>query len=27
MPESPSQIEVCTEVVGKFVEIKIADNE
>ncbi|WP_445246732.1 PAS domain S-box protein [Microcoleus sp. OTE_8_concoct_300] len=26
MPESPSQIMICTEVVGKFVEIKIADN-
>ena len=26
MPENPSQISICTEVVGKFVEIKIADN-
>ena len=26
MPEIPSQIRICTEVVGKFVEIKIADN-
>jgi two-component system NtrC family sensor kinase len=26
MPESPSQVRISTEVVGKFVEIKIADN-
>lgn len=26
MPESSSQIRICTEVVGKFVEIKIADS-
>ncbi|MEG4634441.1 PAS domain S-box protein [Microcoleus sp. AR_TQ3_B6] len=26
MPESPSQVRICTEVVGTFVEIKIADN-
>ena len=26
MPESLSQVRICTEVVGKFVEIKIADN-
>jgi signal transduction histidine kinase len=26
MPETPSQVRICTEVVGKFVEIKIADN-
>ncbi|MEP6516104.1 PAS domain S-box protein [Microcoleus vaginatus] len=26
MPENPSQIRICTEVVGNFVEIKIADN-
>ena len=26
MPESPSQVRICTQVVGNFVEIKIADN-
>ena len=26
MSENPSQIKICTEVVGNFIEIKISDN-